>query len=65
MTEESDKFDDDWEPPSWPVMINVLGTPSATKNGESIKLTPQQLSALALIATRRAYLRTTSTRNLG
>lgn len=53
MTEESDKFDDDWEPPSWPVMINVLGTPSATKNGESIKLTPQQLSALALIATRR------------
>lgn len=51
--EEFDKAADDWEPPSWPVMINVLGTPAATKNGDHIKLTPQQLSALALIATRR------------
>jgi len=34
-------------------MINVLGTPSATRNDKIIKLTPQQLSALALIAIRR------------
>lgn len=42
-----------WESPTWPVTINVLGTPTATKNGEPIKLTPQQLSSLALIAMRR------------
>ena len=50
---EDDVAADAWEAPSWPVMINVLGTPSATKNGKPIKLTPQQLSALALIAMRR------------
>jgi DNA-binding SARP family transcriptional activator len=44
---------DDWEPPTWPVMINVLGAPTATRRGQPIKLTPQQLSALALIAMRR------------
>ena len=42
-----------WQPPTWPVMVNVLGVPHATKNGASVKLTPQQLSALALIAMKR------------
>ena len=45
--------DDDWQPPTWPVMINVLGAPHATRDGAPIKLTPQQLSALALIAMKR------------
>lgn len=44
---------DDWRPPTWPVMINVLGAPHATRDGSPIKLTPQQLSALALIAMKR------------
>ncbi|WP_395155502.1 BTAD domain-containing putative transcriptional regulator, partial [Ilumatobacter sp.] len=44
---------EDWQPPRWPVMINVLGAPHAAKNGVPIKLTPQQLSALALIAMKR------------
>ena len=43
---------DPWQAPSWPVMINVLGTPSVTKQGDPVRLTPQQLSALALIAIR-------------
>jgi LysM domain len=47
--------DDDveWDPPSCPIMVHLLGPIHATANGEPLKLTPQQLSALAYIAVHR------------
>ena len=44
---------DDWEPPQWPVMVNVLGEPHVTINGENVKLQAQQLAILALLAIKR------------
>jgi hypothetical protein len=53
--EQDDVNDDDgeWEPPSCPIMVNLLGPIHATLTGEPLKLTPQQLSALAYIAVHR------------
>jgi hypothetical protein len=52
--EQDDQEDDvEWEPPSSPIMVHLLGPIHATANGEPLKLTPQQLSALAYIAVHR------------
>jgi DNA-binding SARP family transcriptional activator len=44
---------DDWEPPSWTVMVHLLGEPFATRDGEPLALSPQCLSALAFLAVER------------
>ena len=52
--EQDDQEDDvEWEPPSSPIMVHLLGPIHATVNGEPLKITPQQLSALAYIAVHR------------
>lgn len=43
----------DWQPPTWPVMVHMLGPIHATIDGEALSLPPQQLSALAYIAVHR------------
>jgi hypothetical protein len=50
---DHDADDVEWEPPSWPYIVHVLGPIHVTLHGEPFKLTPQQLSALAYIAVHR------------
>ena len=45
--------DVDWQPPSWPVMVHMLGPIRATIDGEPFSLPPQHLSALAYVAVHR------------
>jgi len=44
---------DGWRAPCWPVTVHLIGVPYVTRNGAVIQLTPQQLSAVALIATKQ------------
>jgi LysM domain len=53
VEQADDDADVDWQPPSCPIMVHLLGPIHATVNGEPLKLTPQELSALAYIAVHR------------
>jgi DNA-binding SARP family transcriptional activator len=51
LTEAID--DEGWQPPTWPVMVHVLGEPVVLRDGDPIALSEQLTSALAFLAIKR------------